>query len=136
MPIAALLVAILAGCELVPNVENKKTVGCHTKHINCQRLDYKSLPKFVTSLEGLTSNWTFKLRPNAIKQLNVVGLKTNKIQLLTFDDYLNALQQSPNDIYWLIKQADEEGYSPYERYLLEQVYIRSIIDPRQFLRSK
>jgi hypothetical protein len=136
MPIAALLVAILAGCELVPNVENKKTVGCHTKHINCQCLDYQSLPKFISSLEALTKNWSFQIRPNAIKQLNVDGLNTNTNQLFTLDDYMNAIKQRPEDIYWLIKHAKIHGYSPYDCFLIEQVYLRSIIDSRQFLRNK
>ena len=128
MPLAALLAAMLASCELVPNVDKSNNIGCHSKHINCQRFDYQSFSHFSNSLNAFIEHRRLVVHTKYLLKLHDGDLAHISEQLVTIDDYIKAINQRPEDIYPLIKKAQEEDYSDYERFLMEQAFLRSIID--------
>lgn len=127
MPLAALLAAMLASCELVPNDNGNQTIGCHSKHINCQRFDYQSLTHFSDSLNAHIKRWQIRVYSDSLSQLHDNDLDES-LRLTSLENYITAINKRPENTYKLIKQAEDEGYSAYDRFLMEQTFLSAIID--------
>ncbi len=121
---------LLTGCQTKPTLAST-SVGCHSKHINCARFTYHSLADFNTSLAAHIGSWNLKVRLTSRHQPHDRGLHISAADLQSLADYKVAVRKRPGDIYLLVRQAREQGYSPYQTFLLEQVFLRSILDLRR-----
>ena len=127
------MAAMLASCELVPKVDTNSKVGCHTKHINCQRFDYQSFSHFTNSLDDHFKRWKMNPSAGSMQQLNAIFKEKSPDQFKSLEDFIEAVEKHPGDIYPLIKKAQEEGYGAYDRFLIEQAFLRSITTPFKLL---
>jgi hypothetical protein len=124
----ALWATMLLGCQLNPTVDATTAVGCHSKHINCQRFDYRSLTQFNASLMAHMERWNLNVPSRMLEQIHAKELPVRTTKLASLADYIEAINQRPGDIFLLVKQAREKGFNTYETFLMEQAFLRSIID--------
>ena len=124
---------MLASCELVPKADTNNKIGCHSKHINCQRFDYQSFIHFNNSLDDHFKSWKMNPSAGSMQQLNAIFKDKSPVQFKSLEDFIEAVEKHPGDIYPLIKKAQEEGYSAYDRFLIEQAFLRSITTPFKLL---